>query len=76
MATESRIYYEIDFAAGTTQYTPVYQQRFVWRIRRKGNRERLVVSEVLNSHRACMEAINLVFQDAGKAKLVDKTKKS
>jgi uncharacterized protein YegP (UPF0339 family) len=74
MAQESRIYFEIDFAAGTSHYTPSHAQRFVWRIRTYGNHEILTSSEVLNSHAACMVAINLVYQDAGKAKLVDKTK--
>lgn len=74
MADDSRIYFEIDFAAGTTKYTPTYQQRFVWRIRRHGNYEILSSSEVLNSHAACMVAIRLVYQDAGKATLSDKTK--
>ena len=74
MATESRIYFEIDFAAGTGRYTASYAQRFVWRIRRKGNYEILVSSEVLNSHQACVDSINLVYQDAGKSTLTDKTK--
>lgn len=66
---ESRIYFEIDFAASVAG-----QIRYIWRIRRYGNYEILAHSEVLNSHQACMDAINIVYQDAGKSKLVDKTK--
>jgi uncharacterized protein YegP (UPF0339 family) len=68
------MYFEIDWAAGTSAYTPVYARRYVWRIRRTGNHEILCASEVLNSHETCMTAINIVYQDAGKSKLVDKTK--
>jgi len=46
----------------------------VWRIRRTGNYEILSSSEVLNSHQACLDAINIVYRDAGKLKLKDKTK--
>lgn len=74
MATTSRIYFEIDFAAGTGKLTPVHARRYVWRIRRTGNYEILCGSEVLNSHQACIDAINLVYQDAGKSTLTDKTK--
>jgi len=73
MATDSRMYFEIDFAAGTSKYTPVHQRRYVWRIRRTHNHEILSSSEVLNSHEACMVAIRIVYQDAGKSELHDKT---
>lgn len=71
---DSRMYFEIDFAAGTTQWTPVSSRRYVWRIRRTGNHEILSSSEVLNSHAACMDAIRIVYQDASKSTLNDKTK--
>jgi uncharacterized protein YegP (UPF0339 family) len=69
------MYFEIDFAAGTSQYTHFSQRRYVWRIRSTGNHEILSSSEVLNSHQACMNAINIVFADAGKSTLTDKTKR-
>jgi uncharacterized protein YegP (UPF0339 family) len=68
------MYFEIDYAAGTSQYTPTYAQRFVWRIRRTGNHEILSSSEVLNTHKACVDAINIVYNDAGDSTLNDKTK--
>jgi uncharacterized protein YegP (UPF0339 family) len=72
----SRMYFEIDFAAGTSVYTPVHQRRYVWRIRSAGNHQILSSSEVLNSHAACTNAINIVYQDAGDSLLHDKTKTS
>jgi uncharacterized protein YegP (UPF0339 family) len=69
----SRMYFEIDFAAGTSAYTPVYARRYVWRIRRTGNHEILSSSEVLNDHQTCLNAINIVYQDASKSTLNDKT---
>lgn len=72
---QSRMHFEIDFAAGTGPLTPAYARRFVWRIRSTGNHEILSSSEVLNSHETCMNAINIVYQDAGISTLVDKTKR-
>jgi uncharacterized protein YegP (UPF0339 family) len=68
------MYFEIVFAAGTSSATPVNARRYVWRIKSSGNNEILTSSEVLNSHGACMNAINIVFNDANKSKLVDRTK--
>ena len=63
--TRPRTYFEIDFAdAG----------RYVWRIRRVGDNTVLSTSEVMPSHDACMAAIGVVFQDAGRSPLKDRTR--
>jgi uncharacterized protein YegP (UPF0339 family) len=70
----SRMYFEIDFAAGTSKSTPAHLRRYIWRIRSTGNYEILSSSEVLNSHAACVNAINIVYNDANTSLLTDKTK--
>ena len=67
----SPIYFQIVYAA-TSRPTA---KRYVWRIRREGNNEILSSSEILNSHRQCLESIALVKRGASTARIDDQTQR-
>jgi uncharacterized protein YegP (UPF0339 family) len=54
MATEAKIYFEIESAVGG----------YVWRIRRHGNHEILCSSEILKERSTCTYAMGLVRAEA------------
>jgi hypothetical protein len=64
-----RTYFEIDFASGE----PADGRRYVWRIRRTCDHEILSTSGALETHDACMAAIGILYQDAGRSSLRDRT---
>lgn len=55
MATETKIYFEIEEAVGG----------YVWRIRTHGNHEILCSSEILRRRDTCLYAMGLVRAQAG-----------